>query len=180
MPGNRSEKAFQEVVGELLRQWKRERPDLDASAMAVVGRILRLGKKLEVRANEVLKPHALGYTELDVLATLRRFGKPYALKPSQLQRHVLISSGAMTACLNRLEGAGFITRIATTDDRRALVAALTPAGRALIDRAIAARFAEASDAINGLTSSERKQLAQLLQKLEAGLSAIPRSKRAAS
>lgn len=143
--------------------------------MAVVGRILRLGKKLEVRANEVLKPYALGYTELDVLATLRRYGKPYALKPSQLQRQILISSGAMTACLNRLEAAGLIARTATAGDRRSLTAALTPAGRTLIDRAIVTRFSEASDAIHGLTASERKQLAQLLKKLEAGLGATPRS-----
>lgn len=155
-----------DVVQELLHQWRHERPELDPSAMAIVGRLLRLGKKLEVRANVVLKEFGLVYTDLDVLATLRRSGKPYALKPSQLQRSVLITSGAMTACLNRLESAGLIARSASDQDRRSLSAGLTFAGRRLVDRAVEVRFAEADDAVKDLTSMERKQLGELLRKLD--------------
>jgi DNA-binding MarR family transcriptional regulator len=158
-----------DVTRDLLRQWKRERPDLNATAMAIVGRILRIGKTLEQRANAVLQPFGLRYSELDVLATLRRMGKPYSLKPSQLQQSVLITSGAMTACLNRLERAALISRTAEQGDRRVLNARLTPTGLRLIDRAIAERFGEAQDAISALSSRERRQLAQLLTKLEVGL-----------
>lgn len=167
-PGSRDPRRH-DVVDELLRQWRNERPDLDASAMTVVGRVLRLGKKLEARAKEALAAYGLSYTELDVLATLRRSGKPYTLRPGQLQRSVLLTSGAMTACLDRLEAAGLVVRAADPDDRRSLAAALTPAGRKRVDTAIAARFAEAAGAIEALTPAERRQLAALLRKLEAGL-----------
>lgn len=158
-----------DVVQELLHQWRRERPELDVSAMAVVGRLLRLGKRLETRANVVLKPFGLSYTDLDVLATLRRSGKPYSLKPTQLQRSVLITSGAMTACLNRLEAAGLISRSASDQDRRSLSAALTTAGRRLVDKAVEVRFAEAHDALKALAAGERKQLGDLLRKMDASV-----------
>lgn len=153
----------------LLAEWQAERPELDASAMAVVGRLLSLGRQLEARANGALHPVGLHYTDLDVLATLRRGGRPYRRKPTELRNAVLITSGAMTACLDRLERNGLIERIADPHDRRSSAAALTPDGRKLIDKAIAVRFAEAADAVAGLSATERVRLAGLLKKLGRAL-----------
>ncbi|MEG3791521.1 MarR family transcriptional regulator [Lysobacter sp. CCNWLW3] len=158
-------KPDEDVVDQLLRDWRRERPDLDASAMAVVGRVLHLGRLLEAGAGECLREAELSYTELDVLATLRRSGAPYRLTPTLLRRSVLLTSGAMTACLNRLEARELIVRSPEEHDRRALAAALTAKGRKLIDRAIEARFAQASQAVAGLSKSECAELARLLRKL---------------
>ncbi|MDQ3289245.1 MAG: MarR family transcriptional regulator [Pseudomonadota bacterium] len=152
-------------IEDLLAGWQRERPELDAQPMAIVGRVLSLGRRLEARANQALKSSGLHYTDLDVLATLRRNGKPYRLTPTQLRDSVLITSGAMTACLDRLEDAGLIARRDNPDDRRSTSAQLTPAGRALIDRAIVIRFAEATEAVSGLSARERTTLAALLKKL---------------
>lgn len=159
----------EDLVDQLLRDWSRERPDLDATAMAVVGRVLNLGQILETRANDALKAAGIGYTDLDVLATLRRSGAPYRLTPTVLRRSVLLTSGAMTACLNRLEAQGLLTRGPEAGDRRVLNAALTERGRALADQAIVRRFAEASEAVAGLTAAERDVLAGLLRKLSLGL-----------
>ena len=156
-------------VETLLADWRRERPELDAQPMAIVGRVLSLGRRLEARANQALKSLGLHYTDLDVLATLRRNGKPYRLTPTELRDSVLITSGAMTACLDRLEAAGLIARYDNLDDRRSTSAGLTAAGRALIDRAIVIRFAEAAEAVSGLSTRERTTLAGLLQKLGQGL-----------
>ncbi len=156
-------------VERLLADWRRERPDLDAESMSVVGRILSLGRQLEARATVALRPVGLHYTDLDVLATMRRSGKPYRLTPTELRESVLISSGAMTACLDRLEYNGLIARRAHPDDRRSKSAELTPAGVRLVDRAIVARFEEATEAIAGLSPRERTSLATLLKKLEQTL-----------
>lgn len=152
-------------IDRLLADWQAERPELDAAAMAIVGRLLSIGRQLEARANAALKPLGLHYTDLDVMATLRRSGKPYRLTPTQLRDSVLITSGAMTACLDRLEGNGLIARVASPSDRRSSAAELTPAGRKLIDKAIVVRFREAADAVLGLSDSERVRLAALLKKL---------------
>ena len=156
-------------IDRLVADWQAERPELDVSAMAVVGRLLSIGRLLEARANAALKPLGLHYTDLDLLATLRRSGKPYRLTPTQLRSSVVITSGAMTACLDRLEGNGLIARVANKSDRRSSAAELTPAGRKLIDKAIVVRFEEAADAVLGLSDSERERLASLLKKLGRSL-----------
>lgn len=158
-------------IDRLLREWRQERPDLDASAMAVVGRVLSLGRTLEARASEVLKPFGLHYTDLDVLATLRRGGRPYRRTPTQLRASVVITSGAMTACLDRLEKIGLIQRLADPGDRRSSAAALTPRGIKLTNAAIPVRFQEAANALSALTATQRKQLAVLLKKLTLTLEA---------
>jgi DNA-binding MarR family transcriptional regulator len=156
-------------IDRLLAEWQAERPELDAAAMAVVGRLLSIGRQLEARANAALRPLGLHYTDLDVLATLRRGGRPYRRTPTGLRDSVLITSGAMTACLDRLERNGLIARVADPHDRRSSAAELTTAGRKLIDKAIAVRFKEASDSLSGLSDAERSRLAALLKKLGQGL-----------
>ncbi|WP_197021400.1 MarR family winged helix-turn-helix transcriptional regulator [Sphingomonas sp. UNC305MFCol5.2] len=161
----------EDIVDQLLHDWARERPDLDVSAMAVVGRLLHIGGLLQARAGERLQAHGIGYTELDVLATLRRSGVPYRLTPTVLRKSVLLTSGAMTACLNRLEQRGLISRSPDASDRRSLTATLTPEGLALIDAAIASHFAQAQQAVTGLDHAERAELARLLRKFRLQLEA---------
>jgi DNA-binding MarR family transcriptional regulator len=161
----KTEREDDDRIDRLLAEWQAERPELDAAAMAVVGRLLNIGRQLEARANTALRPLGLHYTDLDVLATLRRGGRPYRRTPTELRDSVLISSGSMTACLDRLERNCLIARIADPNDRRSSAAALTGEGRKLIDKAIAVRFGEAADALSGLSAAERSRLAALLKKL---------------
>ncbi|TKR30596.1 MarR family transcriptional regulator [Luteimonas gilva] len=169
MPRKPSTGADHDIVDQLLRDWRRERPELDASAMAVVGRILHLGRLLEAGAGERLREAGINYTDLDVLATLRRSGAPYRLTPTALRKSVLLTSGAMTACLNRLEARGLVARSADDGDRRSLAATLTAQGRRLIDKAIVARFDQADEALASLSAAERAELAKLLRKLRISL-----------
>jgi DNA-binding MarR family transcriptional regulator len=104
-----------------------------------------------------------------VLATLRRGGRPYRRTPTELRASALITSGAMTACLDRLERNSLIARVADPHDRRSSAAELTPQGRKLIDKAIAVRFEEAAGALSTLSPGERERLAALLKKLGRGL-----------
>lgn len=160
-----------DLIDQLLADWRRERPDLDASAMAVAGRVLHLGRLLEAQADECLKALELSYTELDLLATLRRSGAPYRLSPTDLRRSVLLTSGAMTACLNRLQRRGLLRREADPHDGRSLFAVLTAKGVKLAERAIALRFEQARRAVAGLDADEQAQLAGLLRKLGQGMAA---------
>jgi DNA-binding MarR family transcriptional regulator len=162
----------EDVVDQLCRDWRRERPDLDVSAMAVVGRLLHLGGLLQARAGERLRAHGLSYTELDVLATLRRSGAPFQLSPTALREAVLLTSGAMTACLDRLEQRVLVRRDPDNSDRRRLLATLTSDGLRLIEEAIASHFTQASQAIAGLNREEREKLAHLLRKLRLQLKTL--------
>ncbi|MEL7296624.1 MAG: MarR family transcriptional regulator [Pseudomonadota bacterium] len=153
------------LMDTLVTEWAQECPDLDASAMAVVGRIMRLGQRFENEATRALKPLGIAYTDFDILATLRRSGSPYTLTPGQLADAVLLTSGAMTAALERLEKAGLISRHTSTTDRRSKAARLTNAGKKLAKNAAAARFDIATQAVASLPARSHHQLIALLDKL---------------
>lgn len=154
-----------DIIDTLIHEWKQERPELDASAMQVVGRILKLGKLLEKRAGKALHDSGIYYTDLDVLATLRRSGKPYERTPKELMQSVLITSGAMTALLDRLTKLELIYRAPDPTDGRIKRAGLTKKGVQVIDKAIEKRFAEADNAIESLNTNEKDQLSLLLKKM---------------
>ncbi|MBA1145053.1 MarR family winged helix-turn-helix transcriptional regulator [Mesorhizobium neociceri] len=149
-----------------VEQWKRERPDLDVSPMLVLG---RLNEASSLVARERLAPlfarFGLQAGEFDVLATLRRSGQPYALTPTALYEATMVTSGAMTNRLDRLEKAGLILRGPHPNDRRGIVVQLTEKGLALIDEALAAHVANEHEILAGLTVAEREKLAELLGKL---------------
>ena len=154
-----------DIIDSLINDWQKERPELDGQAMHIVGRILKLGKTLEKRASLSLSDCGIHYTDLDVLATLRRSGAPYELAPKELMKSVLITSGAMTALLDRLTKLELIYRSPDSIDGRIKRAGLTKKGVELIDDAIEIRFEEAKNSLNILTKKEQKQLIPLLKKL---------------
>lgn len=154
-----------------VEQWKRERPDLDVSPMAVLG---RLNEASSLIARDRLAPlfarFGLQAGEFDVLATLRRSGAPYALTPTALYEATMVTSGAMTNRLDRLEKAGLILRGPHPNDRRGIVVRLTGKGLALIDEALTAHVANEHEILAGLSDAEREMLARLLGKLIANVS----------
>jgi DNA-binding MarR family transcriptional regulator len=155
----------------ILEQWRRERPDLDPSPIGVVGRISRLARELEQRLEIVYREHGLEPGWHDVLATLRRSGPPYRLRPSEFSGSLMLTSSGTTKRLDRLEQAGLVAREPDPDDRRGTQISLTPAGRRLIDAVTAAHLANERDLLGALTESEQRKLADLLRKLQLGLPA---------
>lgn len=154
--------------------WERERPDIDAKVMALIGRLLEATHLLE---RDWFSPLAAQFElqqgEFDVIATLRRSGDPYALTPTQLHEGLMLSSGAMTSRLDRLERKGLIERTPSPNDRRSVLVRLTPAGLALIDRVLPLHVTNEQQALASLTSKEQKLLNELLAKLVAGLHKKP-------
>src|ERR1700749_1632716 len=76
--------AAPDAVDAVVAAWQRERPDLDLTAIAVVGRLGRVNLVLGPAHAQVFTEFALQRGEFDVLAALRRSGAPYALSPSRL------------------------------------------------------------------------------------------------
>ena len=152
-------------VDAILDQWRRERPDLDTSPIGVIGRISRLAREIERRLEPVYAASGLEPGWYDVLATLRRTGPPYQLRPTDFAATLMLTSSGTTKRLDRLEAAGHITREPDPSDRRGVLITLTPQGRSLIDRAASKHLANERRILAGLTAPERRQLAGLLRKL---------------
>lgn len=157
-----------------LSQWRRERPDLDPFPMAVLGRLAEAAAVvMRDRLAPLFASFGLQPGEFDVLATLRRAGAPHALTPTELYEATMLSSGGMTARIDRLEKAGLVERRANPADRRGTLVALTDKGRALIDEAVTAHVENEADVLKALTKAEQKELHRLLGKLIGGVGASP-------
>ena len=156
---------MQDRIDEILLQWKRERPDLDTRAMGLVGRIQRAAGALRPRLDETHEESGLQGESFDVLASLRRSGAPYQLSPTQLYREMMLTSGAMTNRIDRLEEAGLVSRRPDPNDRRGTLVRLTRKGRALIDDATTRHVANEGRLVSALSISEQQQLSDLLRKL---------------
>ncbi|WP_454288505.1 MarR family winged helix-turn-helix transcriptional regulator [Rhizobium arsenicireducens] len=153
-----------DAVDHILAQWNRERPDLDVSAMGPLGRLARLRTHLSREIDAVLSAHGLNSSTFDVLATLRRSGAPYRLSPSDLMATMMVTSGTMTNRIDQLEKRELVKRLPNPDDRRGLIVALTPKGRALVDEAVAAHVANQDRLMGVLTGEERQALDALLRR----------------
>jgi len=153
-----------DMIDRLLEAWREVRPDLDPSPLGLVGRVIVLAQHLEESVEDALAKHNLTLGQFDILATLRRRGPRGGLTPSQLLESVMLSSGGMTARLDKLEEAGLTIRTPDADDRRMVVIELTPKGKRVIDAATATRFAEAKASLPSLNAGEMQTLTSLLRR----------------
>jgi DNA-binding MarR family transcriptional regulator len=151
----------------ILAAWGRELPDVDVSPLDSLSRISRLAKHLDRARAEAFAAHELEVWEFDVLAALRRQGRPYELSPGELIRQTLSTSGTMTNRVNRLEARGLVERAPNTDDRRGVLVRLTDAGRALVQDALADLLTYERGVLAPLAADERDELAALLRRLLA-------------
>jgi DNA-binding MarR family transcriptional regulator len=157
----------------ILEQWARERPDLDCSPMGVIGRISQLQREVFLAQRATFARHGLDAPSFDVLAALRRAGPPYQLTPTALMRMALVTSGAITQRLDRLEEKGLITRGRSDADGRAVVVTLTEAGRTALDTALPDHLETEHGMLAALSEEEREQLAGLLRRWLVGLGRVP-------
>jgi DNA-binding MarR family transcriptional regulator len=160
-------------VDRIIEQWRRERPDLDPSPIGVIGRISRLARQLEQELEVVYRAHGLEPGWHDVLATLRRQGPPYRVRPSEFTKSLMLTSSGTTKRLDRLERAGLVRREPDPTDRRAVAITLTPKGRELIDAVMADHLANERRLLSGLSAADRRQLGDLLRALQLSLNDLP-------
>ncbi|WP_078880687.1 MarR family winged helix-turn-helix transcriptional regulator [Kitasatospora purpeofusca] len=149
-------------VATIQAEWRRERPDLDVSPQAVIGRLHRLSGRLTEELCLVYGRYGLGEGEFDVLAALRRAGAPFERAPGELAAHTMVTTGAMTKRIDRLERAGLVTRRRSEADGRGRVVALTEAGRRLFDEAFTAHMRNEHRLLSVLTPEETSALEALL------------------
>ncbi len=152
-------------VDEIVAQWNRERPDIDVSGMAIIGRLSRLDKSIRPRLNAVFAEHDLESWEFDVLATLLRTGQPHQLTPGELLESMMITSGTMTNRIDRLERRGLVTRSTSKTDGRKVLVTLTKAGLKKVDAALLDHAANEAAIISVLNPAQRDQLIELLRLL---------------
>src|SRR5256886_16782215 len=99
----REQQRTDDHIEEAFAAWRRERPGLDLTGMALVARLLRVAHRFDEAQGEFFAALGLKPGWLDVLGALRRAGEPYRLTPTRLSEEALISTAGTT---NRLRPPG--------------------------------------------------------------------------
>ena len=152
-------------VDELIEAWARERADLDLTPVAVFSRITRLARHLDLARRRAFSARGIESWEFDVLAALRRAGKPYQLSPKALLQQTLVSSGTMTNRIDRLVERRLVERRTDPHDGRGVLVVMTDVGREQVDAAIKLLLAEEAHWLAGLSRADQERLSGLLRKL---------------
>ena len=152
-------------VDRLVAAWQRERPDLDVEPLHVLSRIARIAKQhARIRA-AAFAEHGLDAWEFDVLAALRRAGKPYELSPGQLVAETLVTSGTMTTRVDRLIERGLVERRPDPKDRRGVLVRLATPGREVVDGAMSTLLDHEHALVATLDPRDRTALPGILRRL---------------
>lgn len=133
--------------------------------MAVLGRLSRLSRLTATEMDRTFASHGLDRPSFDVLATLRRSAPPHRLTPAELMKSAMVTSGAVTQRLDRLEARGLVTRTPSELDGRSVQVALTEEGRTLIDNALPDHLDTENRLLAALTKPQRDALAKTLRTL---------------
>ena len=152
-------------VDRIIAAWHLERPGLNTEPLAVLSRVSRLARHLDLARRQCFAAHELELWEFDVLAALRRAGRPYMLSPGLLIAQTLVTSGTMTNRIDRLESRGLVTRLPDPNDRRGVRVRLTTRGKDAVDSALADLLEREQELLATLSPRQQDQLSGLLRTL---------------
>jgi MarR family 2-MHQ and catechol resistance regulon transcriptional repressor len=122
-------------------------------------------RAVQGRASASIEATGLGVSDFAALEAILHKGP---LPVNAIAEKVFLTSGSMTAAVDRLESKGLVERRADASDRRSRVVHLTPKGRTLIAAAFRDHAAALERAVEGLSQDERAELVRLLKALGQG------------
>jgi DNA-binding MarR family transcriptional regulator len=155
----------EDAIDRIVQQWNRERPRLDVSPTHVLQRISRIFMLQSASFAAIFDRYGITFGEFEVLAALLRSGPPYQMSPTRLVDAVVLSSGAMTNRIDRVEALGLVERLPDPSDRRGTLVALTREGLKTVDAAVVDHLANEERLLGALSATERGTTARLLRKL---------------
>jgi MarR family 2-MHQ and catechol resistance regulon transcriptional repressor len=122
----------------------------------------KAGKAIEKVDRASIDETGLVLSDFTIMEALLHKGP---LPINTIGEKVLLTSGSMTAAVNRLESKGFVTRIQDPSDGRCFYVHLTRQGAKVIKKAYAKHALNLEKVAEVLTKAERNELARLLKKI---------------
>jgi MarR family 2-MHQ and catechol resistance regulon transcriptional repressor len=129
----------------------------------------KASRTLEAYAVRDIAARGLGLSDFAVLEVLLHKG---SLPVKEIGAKVLLTSGSMTAAIDRLEKRGLLERTLDAGDRRARVIRLTPEGRPMIRSAFRGHKQAMEQAVSTVSHEDRAEMIRLLRQM--GKSVEPR------
>ncbi|MBP1861468.1 MarR family winged helix-turn-helix transcriptional regulator [Rhizobium herbae] len=155
------------IFSDLISQWEVDFPGEDSAPIAIAMRLRHLHMLDQESLHETLVSFDIGIGEIDVLNHLRYQPAPHRLRPSDLAELCMVTTGAITGRITRLEQKGFVVRVPSSSDKRTIFVQMTESGESLLleTREQVARSSRFLKGVRTLSASERDRLNRLLTKL---------------
>lgn len=157
----------QDEIDALAKVWQEHLPAHVVATLELSKRITLIGAVFEQALKAELAELGLTYAEFDVLAALLRGGRPYRMKPSELSRSLMLTSGGTSNVLQRLAAAGHVERSDNADDARSRFVQLTPSGAELASAAMNASVRAHAEAVAGVPEKTVRHAADALREVLA-------------
>jgi len=146
-------------IDEAARQWGLRWDGVPV--MHAVTSLMRVHQLVLSRLDTLLKPHDLTFARYEALVLLS-FTSKGSLPLGKMGERLQVHPTSVTPIVDRLEGAGLVRRRPHPDDRRAVLAEITDAGRALVEIATADLLA-AGFGMGGLDEDGLRSVSALLR-----------------
>jgi len=155
-------------------QWQRERGDLDLTNFLLAIYLMRLGTIIELAfGRQCEERYGVSGSDMRVLFALRRGGPPYVKRPTDLFRALLVTSGAITKKVDRLESLGMVERLQDPGHLGGFLVRLTKKGVHVADEMveILANESAIAPAMRQFTKAEQEQCSRYALRMLSGLEA---------
>ena len=152
-------------IREAHRQWVRHGWAESADGMVMVTSLVRVQQLVLERIDAVLRPLELTFARYEVLRLLS-FSSAGAMPMTRLGSLLQVHPTSVTSAVDRPERQGFVERQRQDDDRRVVLASITEAGRAVVEKATDGLNAEVFEK-PGLSATQLSALTDLLGVLRA-------------
>jgi DNA-binding MarR family transcriptional regulator len=152
-----------DAVDAVIEQWRQVEPELSGELwpIGIIGRISRLSRVLDRELKQFFAEHGLEVGEYDVLATVHRSGRPEGLTAGSFLKAALVTSGAVTNRVDRMEAKGLVERVRDSGDRRSVKIRLTPRGTEIVQRVTALHLANEQRMLAALSAEQRAQQGEI-------------------
>jgi DNA-binding MarR family transcriptional regulator len=162
----------EQEIAQFAGQWERELPGLELRPFLVSSTILRLAARIEQAFTARCRARGLGPGDMRILLALRRSAPAYALSPTALYQELMITSGAVSKQVDRLEALGLVERVADPGVLRGVLIRLKEPGRDIAEdmmREVCTSFA----GLEGLPADAADEVLAALDSVRAALDAAP-------
>lgn len=167
----------------LLASWLAERTDIDLTQFLLSIVVQRSGRILEASFDRMCRVNFdISGQDMRVLFALRRNGVSNGLRSSHLFRALLVTSGAITKQVDRLQTKGLVARLPDRGERSSFKVFLTVAGVKVADKATEMQASDSllTSALASFTPEEQSAgasfLHRLLESLETGFAEEQRNR----
>ena len=150
-------------IDEASRQWGRRWGAVEQ--MRAVTSLMRAQQIVIGELDEILKKHGLTFARFEALVLLT-FSRRGSLPLGKMGERLQVHPTSVTSIVRRLEASGLVRRLPHPEDGRAVLAEITPDGRALVERATR-DLVDAGFALDALDEAHLQDLSELLRPVRA-------------